>query len=150
MATQNASSWTLAQLLVAAERFTFEDGRADINEAKALIGLVHPFAEMDTDLAAFEKLLVAIAEDGVVTDEESADLAAAIANLRTKLQSSDAVYDARTLGLPKMGILGVQHMFAMFGVIAYTVINACAGNFRRIHWIMYVLTALFIAKYALM
>ena len=38
----------------------------------------------------------------------------------------------------------------MFGVIAYTVINACAGNFRRIHWIMYVLTALFVAKYALM
>ena len=38
----------------------------------------------------------------------------------------------------------------MFGVIAYTVINACAGNFKRIHWIMYVLTALFVAKYALM
>ena len=38
----------------------------------------------------------------------------------------------------------------MFGVIAYTVINACAGHFKRIHWIMYVLTALFIAKYALM
>ena len=28
---------------------------------------------------------------------------------------TDAVYDARTLGLPKMGLLGVQHMFAMFG-----------------------------------
>ena len=28
---------------------------------------------------------------------------------------NDAVYDARTLGLPKMGVLGVQHMFAMFG-----------------------------------
>ncbi len=26
-----------------------------------------------------------------------------------------AVYDARTLGAPKMGILGLQHMFAMFG-----------------------------------
>ena len=38
----------------------------------------------------------------------------------------------------------------MFGVISYTVINALAGNFRRIHWIMYVLTAIFIAKYALM
>ena len=38
----------------------------------------------------------------------------------------------------------------MFGVIAYTVINACAGNFKRIHWIMYILTALFVAKYALM
>ena len=38
----------------------------------------------------------------------------------------------------------------MFGVISYTVINALAGNFRRINWIMYVLTAIFIAKYALM
>ena len=38
----------------------------------------------------------------------------------------------------------------MFGVIAYTVINSCAGNFKRIHWIMYILTVLFVAKYALM
>ena len=38
----------------------------------------------------------------------------------------------------------------MFGIISYTVINALAGNFRRIHWIMYVLTAIFVAKYALM
>ncbi len=38
----------------------------------------------------------------------------------------------------------------MFGVIAYTVVNALAGHFKRIHWIMYVLTALFVAKYALM
>ena len=38
----------------------------------------------------------------------------------------------------------------MFGVISYTAINALAGNFKRIHWIMYVLTVLFVAKYALM
>ena len=38
----------------------------------------------------------------------------------------------------------------MLGVIAYTAINAFAGHFKRIHWIMYVLTALFVAKYALM
>ena len=38
----------------------------------------------------------------------------------------------------------------MFGVIAYTVINALAGNFKRIHWIMYILTAIFVAKYAVM
>ncbi|MBR1921867.1 MAG: NCS2 family permease [Kiritimatiellae bacterium] len=38
----------------------------------------------------------------------------------------------------------------MFGIISYTAINALAGNFRRIHWIMYVLTAVFVAKYALM
>ena len=58
---------------------------------------------------------MAIAEDGIVTDEESSELAAAIARLRTKFQTADGVYDARTLGLPKMGVLGVQHMFAMFG-----------------------------------
>ena len=110
-----AGNWTLSQLLVAAEKFTFEDGRADISETRALIGLVHPFAEKDADLAGFEKLLVDISEDGIVTSDESAALAAAIARLRAKFQSADAVYDARTLGLPKMGVLGVQHMFAMFG-----------------------------------
>ena len=36
--------------------------------------------------------------------------------MATKLeQGKDAVYDARTLGYPKMGLLGVQHLFAMFG-----------------------------------
>ncbi len=116
MATQNPeSAWTLSQLITAADRFTFADGRADINETRALIGLVHSFAEKDSVLADFEKLLVAIAEDGIVTDEESAELAKAIAGLRERLRASDAVYDARTLGLPKMGVLGVQHMFAMFG-----------------------------------
>ena len=38
----------------------------------------------------------------------------------------------------------------MFGVVAYTVINLLSGNFKRIHWIMYILTVIFIAKYAVM
>ena len=38
----------------------------------------------------------------------------------------------------------------MFGVIAYTAINTLASNFKRVHWIMYVLTVIFILKYALM
>ena len=112
---KTADNWTLSQLITAAEKFTFADGKADINETRALIGLVHPFAAKDNDIALFEKLLVAIAEDGVVTPDESAALAMAIARLRAKYQGADAVYDARTLGLPKMGVLGVQHMFAMFG-----------------------------------
>ena len=33
----------------------------------------------------------------------------------SKVQSSQAIYDARTLGRPKMLLLGFQHMFAMFG-----------------------------------
>ena len=32
-----------------------------------------------------------------------------------KPEKNEAVYDARTLGTPKMLILGVQHLFAMFG-----------------------------------
>ena len=107
--------WMMSQLIVAAEKFTFLDGKADIAETRALIAMVHAFSAGDPDMAAFEKLLVAIAEDGIVTPEESKSLSAAIAALRKKLLSADAVYDARTLGLPKMGLLGVQHMFAMFG-----------------------------------
>ena len=38
----------------------------------------------------------------------------------------------------------------MFGVISYAAINSLAGNFRRVHWIMYALAAVFVAKYALM
>ena len=116
MATrQNDSSWMISQLLTAAEKFTFADGKADIDETKALIGLVHPFSAKDNDLALFEKLLASIAEDGVVTSDESAALARAIARLRDKYRAGEAVYDARTLGIPKMAVLGVQHMFAMFG-----------------------------------
>ena len=112
---RNDDRWMMSQLIVAAEKFTFLDGKADIAETRALIAMVHAFSAGDPDMAAFEKLLVAIAEDGIVTPEESKSLSAAIAALRKKLLSADAVYDARTLGLPKMGLLGVQHMFAMFG-----------------------------------
>ena len=112
---KTADKWTITQLITAAEKFTFADGKADINETKALIGLVHPFAAQDADIAKFEQILLAVADDGIVTPEESVELATAIALLRAKLQAGDAVYDARTLGIPKMAVLGVQHMFAMFG-----------------------------------
>ena len=112
---KTADNWTLSQLMTAAEKFTFADGKADIAETRALIGMIHPFVDKDADLAAFEKLLQAVAEDGVVTPDESVALQAAISRLRAKYRSADAVYDARTLGFPKMGVLGVQHMFAMFG-----------------------------------
>ena len=29
--------------------------------------------------------------------------------------TNQAIFDARTLGKPKMGLLGLQHLFAMFG-----------------------------------
>ena len=51
-------------------------------------------------------------------------------------EKMDAVYDAKTLGMPKVMVLGLQHMFAMFGatvlVPAITGLNVsttllCAG-----------------------
>jgi len=38
----------------------------------------------------------------------------------------------------------------MAGVICYTLINLIAGKPKKVHWIMYILTVVFIAKYALM
>ncbi len=38
----------------------------------------------------------------------------------------------------------------MWGVISYTLVNLITGRARKIHWIMYVLSVVFIAKYALM
>ena len=105
----------LASVMRAIERFVYADGHVDIAEAKALIGLVTPFAANDPDLERFRKLLVAVAADGVVDAEESVAIAAAIQVLKEKFAAAGAIYDARTLGLPKMGLLGVQHLFAMFG-----------------------------------
>ena len=34
---------------------------------------------------------------------------------KKKFDIGDGIYDAKKLGYPQMGILGVQHMFAMFG-----------------------------------
>ena len=38
----------------------------------------------------------------------------------------------------------------MFGIISYTLINALAGKAAKVHWLMYILTVIFIAKYAFM
>ena len=105
----------MAGLLRAARRFVFADGKVDIEEARSLIGLAKPFAQKDTNIELFVKLLEDIAEDGVVTADEAKLLRMAIDRLVAKYSAGEAVYDARTLGLPKMGVLGVQHMFAMFG-----------------------------------
>ena len=115
MAKVKSDSAQLAALMQAIGNFVYADGKADIQETKSLIGLIDPFAEQDADLAAFRKLLLAVVEDGIVDPDESSAIAAAIAALKAKYGATDGIYDARSLGLPKMGVLGVQHMFAMFG-----------------------------------
>jgi AGZA family xanthine/uracil permease-like MFS transporter len=34
-----------------------------------------------------------------------------------------------------------------FGFIAYTVLHVLRGDFRRVNWLMYVLTALFVLRF---
>ena len=41
-----------------------------------------------------------------------------------KIDYSKGIYDAKSLGTPKLLILGTQHMFAMFGGSENTVCNA--------------------------
>lgn len=36
------------------------------------------------------------------------------------------------------------------GIISYTVLNTCIGKAKKVHWLMYVLTFLFVLKYALL
>lgn len=36
-------------------------------------------------------------------------------DIKTEIKNEGAIYDSRVLGIPKMTLLGVQHMFAMFG-----------------------------------
>ena len=74
----------LGMLMRSVQKFVYADGKADIAETKSLIGLVHPFSAKDADIALFEHLLVDIAEDGVVTPEESQELAAAISSRSTR------------------------------------------------------------------
>ena len=38
----------------------------------------------------------------------------------------------------------------MFGVISYTLVNALIGKIRNVHWVMIILTVIFLLKYALM
>ena len=35
-----------------------------------------------------------------------------------------------------------------FGIISYTLLHVASGKFRNVTWLMYVLTVLFILKYA--
>ena len=49
--------------------------------------------------------------------------------------NENGIYDVRTLGLPKMLILGLQHMFAMFGatILVPVLVNTYFPRRRFIH-----------------
>ena len=43
-------------------------------------------------------------------------------------EKTNAVYDARTLGMPQVLVLGVQHLFAMFGATVRDPANTTYGE----------------------
>ena len=47
-------------------------------------------------------------------------------------ERGEAIRDARKLGVPKMLILGLQHMFAMFGATILVPILVNSYLFRRV------------------
>jgi len=115
---------TLARLTRSLGRFVYADGKADIDEVKSLIGVFSAFEDRDPAIAAFVAALRNVAADGIVDAEESRRIASLIKSLEESFSSfdfdeslieQDGIQDARTLGVGKMAVLGVQHMFAMFG-----------------------------------
>ena len=53
-------------------------------------------------------------------------------------QTNDVIRDAKQLGIPKMLILGLQHMFAMFGATILVPIlcySMCAPGSRFLHFL---------------
>ena len=72
------------QLIQRLENFVGADGKVDVNEAKSILGLVTPLAEVDADCRALKRLVEAVPADGKVTAEESAALLRLIDRLAVK------------------------------------------------------------------
>jgi len=60
------------------------DGKVDFSEATRLLGYMTPTAVQNEKYYAFKKLLERVMEDGVITDEESEEVAAALRDLTAK------------------------------------------------------------------
>lgn len=52
------------------------------------------------------------------------------ARATSEIETPPAVYDATALGKPRMFVLGIQHMFAMFGATILVPVCRCSRAFR--------------------
>jgi len=110
------------QLLQGLKNFVGDDGRVNINEAKAILGMVTPLADVDADCAQLKKSVEAILADGVVTDEESTALLALVERLSARntglvygIEDKPPFFEALFAAL--------QHLLAIFvGIITPPII----------------------------
>ncbi len=62
------------QLVQGLRNLVADDGKVDLREAEAMLGLVRPLAAIDHDCADLARVLETVLKDNVVTDEESRTL----------------------------------------------------------------------------
>ena len=114
------------QLIQRLENFVGADGKVDVNEAKSILGLVTPLAEVDADCRALKRLVEAVLADGRATAEESAALLRLIDRLAVK--NTGLVYGIEDKP-PFFESLfaALQHLLAIFvGIITPPIIICSA------------------------
>ena len=114
------------QMLQGLRNFVAADGKVDLGETAAILGLVRPFAEKDEDCAELVKLLEAVRQDGLITADESAAVIKLIERLSSK--STGLVYGIEERP-PFFASLfaAIQHLLAIFvGIITPPIIICSA------------------------
>ena len=114
------------QMLKGLKNFVGADGKVDLRETEAMLGMVKPFAAQDADCAALTKLLEDVRADGKVTEEESAQVMALIGAMTSRglglvygIEDRPPFFEALFAAL--------QHLLAIFvGVITPPIIIASA------------------------
>ena len=106
------------QLLRALENLVGADGKVDLREAEAILGLVKPLAPVDEDCAELAKALEAVCADGVVTPEESKRIIDLIAVLSVKDAGLGLIYGIEDRpSLFDSFFAALQHLLAIFVAI---------------------------------
>ena len=104
------------QMVQALGNFVGADGKIDFNETTAMLGLVRPFAALDSDCAKLAEALERVRADGVVDADESKALAELIR--RISVQGAGLVYGIEDRP-PFFAALfaAFQHLLAIFVAI---------------------------------
>ena len=104
------------QMLRGLKNFVGADGKVDLRESDAMLGLVKPFADQDSDCAALVALLEDVRADGKVTEEESRRVLACINAMSSRnlglvygIEDRPPVFEALFAAL--------QHLLAIFVAI---------------------------------
>jgi len=114
------------QLVQGLKNLVSADGKVDLREAQAILGLVTPFAQSDADCAELKRLVERVLEDGKITSDESAEVLRVINRICTRnvglvygIEDKPPFFEALFAAL--------QHLLAIFvGIITPPIIICSA------------------------